>query len=261
MPITCAHTFPRLSTDEFGKLDYDIMSHAFASHRELGYLADESVYQVDFGERLRAAGYDVYRELPITVSFGTYVKTYYLDIAVAAKGIYELKTTAKLTDAHSAQVMNYLLLLNSAHGKLINFRAPSVESDFVNAPLTLHQRRAFTMDTRRWRGDESTKQWMIEMLRDWGTSLEIPLYTQALIHSLGGDALVTKQLPMQRGGLPLGNQRFHLLEPDAAFRITAFNHPTTGYETQLRRLLKLSPLRSIHWINIGHQHVAFTTIT
>jgi hypothetical protein len=101
---------------------------------------------------------------------------------------------------------------------------------------------------------------LVEMLRDWGTCLELALYYQAFIHLLGGDAMVTHQLPMQRAGIPLGNQRFHLLEPDAAFRFTAFGELTVRYEKQIQNLLRLSPLKVIHWINIGHEEVTLTTI-
>jgi hypothetical protein len=58
----------------------------------------------------------------------------------------------------------------------------------------------------------------------------------------------------------LGNQRFHLLEPSAAFRFTAFGELTVGYEKQLQKLLRLSPVKALHWINIGHEEVTFTTL-
>ena len=100
----------------------------------------------------------------------------------------------------------------------------------------------------------------MELLRDWGTALELPLYHQAVVHLLGGEESVTRLLPMRRDGVPLGNQRFHLMEPDAAFRITALDEASSNYVTQLKRLLAHSPLKAIHWINISHDHVTLTTI-
>ncbi len=44
MPIYCPITFPRLSEDEMHTIDYTVMGHAFATHRELGRLCDESLY-------------------------------------------------------------------------------------------------------------------------------------------------------------------------------------------------------------------------
>lgn len=261
MPISCPISLPRLSSVEFGELDYEIMKYAFACHKELGCLADETIYQADFAARLSSAGYDVQREVPVTVTFRNFLKEYYLDIVVNGKAIYELKTVSKLNALHEAQVMNYLLLTDCGHGKVVNFRTASVDSRFVNAPLKLEERRDFTVDSRRWRGDETTRDWMIAMLRDWGTALELSLYYQAMIHLLGGEDAVTKQIPMQRGGISLGNQRFHLMAPDAAFRITAFKEIATELEPQFKLLLKPSRLKAIHWINIGFHEITFTTIS
>ena len=260
MPITCPVHFPRLSTDEFAALDYQLMAHAFASQKALGRLADEPVYQADFAVRLLAAGFAVQREVPITATFRTFSKTYFLDVVVNEKAIYELKAVAKLTPEHSAQLMNYLLMLDCSRGKVVNFRPNSVESRFVNAPLTTADRRSFDVYDAQWRGDGGICVWIMELLRDWGTALELPLYHHAVVHLLGGEEIVTRLLPMQRDGVPLGNQRFHLMEPDAAFRITALDEASSNYETQLKRLLAHSPLRTIHWINISHHHVTLTTI-
>jgi hypothetical protein len=54
---------------------------------------------------------------------------------------------------------------------------------------------------------------------------------------------------------------YHLLmDPNTAFRLTALNDGASRYEPQLKRLLDHSPLKAIHWINIGREHVTFTTI-
>lgn len=260
MPITCPIAFPRLTTEEFGALDYAVMAHAFESHKTLGRLADESVYQADFAERLQSAGLSVLREVPVTVSFRAFSKTYYLDAVLAGKAIYELKTATTLTAEHTAQLMNYLLLFDCRRGKLVNFRPASVESQFVNTPLTADDRRSFEVLDARWLGDGTVRDWIVELLRDWGTALELPLYHQAIVHLLGGAVKVVQQLPMERDGVPLGNQCFHMLEAEAAFRLTAFEQPSPGYETHVRRLLARSSLKAIHWINVAHHHVTFTSI-
>lgn len=210
MPITCPITFPRLSTEEFRSLDYKIMGLAFACHKEIGRLADESVYQADLAARLVDAGYRVVREVPVTASFRTFVKHYFMDIVVADNSIYELKAVAKLNAQHEAQLMNYLLMVGCSHGKVINFHSVSVESRFVNAPMTIEQRRSFEVNAQSWDGDTDLLDCAVGLLRDWGTCLELPLYYQGLIHLLGGDEAVTKLIPLKRGGISLGNQRFHL---------------------------------------------------
>jgi GxxExxY protein len=128
MPITSPISFLPLSTEEFAQLDYVVMEHAFASHQYLGNLAEEQVYQLDLADRLRNAGYKVDREVPVTVRFETFVKSYLLDLVINDKPVYELKTVESLTKRHSAQLLNYLLLLDLRRGKLINFRPTSVES-------------------------------------------------------------------------------------------------------------------------------------
>lgn len=104
MPITCPIKIPRLTTQQFGELDYAVMRHAFNSHSTLGRLADENIYQTDFASRLMTAGFDVQLEVPITASFDRFMKTHFLDLVVAEKGVYELKTVAKLTGEHEAQL-------------------------------------------------------------------------------------------------------------------------------------------------------------
>ena len=260
MPIHCPISFPRLETDEFAQLDFKVMEQAFASQRALGRLADEKVFQADFAARLDAAGWAVQTEVPVTVSFRTFSKVYYLDLVVAAQAIYELKTVARLTSDHAAQLMNYLLMLDCSRGKLVNFRPYSVVSRFINTPLTSAQRHDFRVNSRDWHADGILRDWIVEMVQDWGTALELPLYHQAIVHLLGGDAIVTKQLPMARNDLALGNQRFHLLDSHHAFRLTAFNDSAPNYANDIKRLLNHSSLKAIHWINIAQQQVTFTTI-
>lgn len=236
------------------------MKLVFECQRGIGRLADERIYQADMLERLRLAGLEAQCEVPVEVSFGSFVKTYFLDLVVAGKGIYELKSVARLTNEHSAQLMNYLLLVDGSRGKLVNFRSTSVSSRFVNAPFELAERRQFEVDRAAWQGCSRTADWIVHMLRDWGTALELPLYHQAIVHHLGGEALVMQNLPLFRDQRNLGCQRFHLLAPDEAFRLTAFNSDMPPYRSEVRRLLSLSQLKCIHWINIGLHQVTFETI-
>lgn len=127
--------------------------------------------------------------------------------------------------------------------------------------MTASQRQVCTVDDHHWQGDAGTKDHITAMLRDWGPALEIPLYQQAVVHFLGGELTAVRQLPMERDGIPLGNQRFHLLDPTGFFRITAFSGPGAACESQLKRLLECSPLRAAHWINITRGKVTFTTVS
>ncbi len=262
MPISCPIKLPRLSAADMRELDYEVMRHALAAQREMGRLCDETIYQADLSARLAAAGLGpAPRETPVEVTFGTFAKTYELDVIAAGRAIDELKTVAALTPAHDAQLLNYLLLTNTTRGKLINFRPGSVESRFGNTTLDDAERRRFEIHRERWRGGEELCQWIVQMLRDWGTGLETALYLQAIVHRLGGEERVTQQVPMQRDGVPLGNQRLHLVDAESALFVTTFKAEVIdGHEAHLRRLLRLGPLARGHWVNIGRHLVHFATI-
>jgi len=262
MPIHCPITFPRLTKAEFGKLDYDVMTRAFATQKVLGCQCDESVYQGLLAHLLREGGFQVDCEVPVTLTFRSFLKTLYLDLVINRVAIYELKAVTRLTQSHVAQLLNYLLAVNGERGKLINFRPASVESQFVNAALSDGDRRNFCVLEHDWHGPEELRQLILELLADWGTSLHQTLYTQALVDCLGGDNAVIQQMPMQLDEVPLGNQRFHLASPHEAFRITTFQEElTAGHQYQLRKLLAPSPLEAIHWINIARHEVSLNTIT
>lgn len=258
MPIELPFPLPRLSTEEFKALDHQVMAHAFAAHRDLGRLCDETVYQADLAERLIAAGLGpVQREFPLTVSFRGFTHTCFADLAVAGRALYELKTETTLATVHEAQLLNYLLLANAARGKLVNFRPSSVESRFVNAPLDTAGRHRFAAHC-----DHPHPFFFLvsELVADWGTGLETSLYVRALTHLRGGEAEVIRLLPMTRGAVPLGNQRFHLATPDTAFYLTSLPAIDLTHRTHLQRLLQASPLTRLLWANLALHELTFTTI-
>jgi len=258
MPIHAPITLPRLSQAEMREIDYRVMAQAFATHRELGRLCDEGIYQADLAERLAVAGLGpLRREFPLTVSFRGFAFSYSVDLVVAERAVYELKAAAALTPAHEAQLLNYLLLANAARGKLINFRPTSVESRFVNAPLDQAERHRFTVHRD---GDAPLFSLVTDLLTDWGTGLETALYVRALTPLLGGENRVIRQLPMIRADFPLGNQRFHLAAPDTAFVVTSFAVAERSFRNHLRRLLAASPLACLLWVNISLHALACITI-
>jgi hypothetical protein len=187
-----------------------------------------------------------------------------MDLLVGDAAIYELKTAQKLSSDHESQLLNYMLLRNARHGKLLNFRPPKIETRFVNNPITAEAQKSFLANTDRWRElDQSSKllrTLFLELLTDWGAFLELSLYTEALVHFLGDEQNVIKMVPLRRDGLSLGSQRLHLLTSDIAFRITAFNTGLADYENHLRSLLQHSPLWALQWINMDHHNIQFVTL-
>jgi len=240
------------------------MRHAFECQNQLGRLCDELIYQNDLAARLRAAGLPVRTEVAITVTCRDFAKTYSLDLVVADAGVYELKAVLGLIGEHEAQLLNYLFLRGTNHGKLINFRPAQVESRFINTTLTHHERRQFEIHTQAWqerdRTDQIFRENLIAMLQDWGCWLDLALYTEALVHFAGGETRVIQLLPLVRGEVSLGKQHFNLLNVETAFRLTALTAGAEHYERHLRCLLGLSPLRAIQWINLARNQVQLVSI-
>jgi GxxExxY protein len=265
MPITCPIAPRKMSKGDFAKLDYQIMDLAFDSQNTLGRLCDEIIYQNDLAARIEAAGLGPVRiEVPLTVTYLDFSKIYSMDLVVADSAVYELKTATALSSEHDAQLLNYLLLWKTPHGKLVNFRSSKVASRFVNNPITAEAQKSFQANTDRWREfDPSSKRLrslFLDLLADWGAFLELPLYSEALIHFLGGEQNVIQMVPLHRNGIPLGNQRMHLLTPEIAFRLTALNTSFAAYENHLHSILRHSPLKAFHWINMDRHNIQFVTV-
>jgi GxxExxY protein len=266
-PFRCPIPFRRLTRPEFDEMSRLVMAHVFASQNELGRLCDEAVYQNDVALRLEAAGLGpVVKEVPITVAWRDFTKTYYLDLVVQAGFIGELKTVAALLKEHDSQLLGYLLLVNVPHGKLVNLRPPSVEYRTVNAVVAAEDRRVFSMATDCWQPQTYRCRELLDLLKElldaWGAFLECHLYEEALIHFLGGESRVRQCVPLIRAGLPLGTQAATLLTDSIAFRITALAPDAReGYETHLRRFLALTPLTTLHWVNLHHHELQLVTLT
>lgn len=265
MPIRCDVEIPVLTPERFKRHDFRIMGHAFACQNELGRLCDEGVYETDLTARLRADGVlNVYTQTPVNVTHGDFSKTYFLDL-LATGSLYELKSVSVLTGEHQAQLLHYMLLLGLRCGKLLNFGPDSVEGKLVVTQLTPEIRRRFAVDNTRWQeitavcGD--LHRVMTDLLTDWGAFLEVPLYQEALTHFLGGEEHVVRRVPLSRAGLPLGTQRMHVHAPGVAFVVTAYTTGQTSHEVHLRKLLALTPLTALQWINLDHADIQFVTLT
>ena len=264
MPIHCPVTIAALGADEFEKLDYRVMGHAYASQNDLGRLCDECAYEADLKARLLADGFrSVQTQVPLTVTHRDFSKTYRLDL-IAENALYELKADATLAGEHETQLLHYMFLLGIQRGKLLNFRPPKVQGKIIATSLTQEERRHFTALTERWSdltpGCALLRQTMLDLLHDWGAFLDFALYQEAIIHLLGGASNVERRVSLHRGGLDLGGQRMLMHAPGIAFRITAFTESQAHIKHHLRRLLALTDLKAIQWINLNHLKIEFTTI-
>jgi GxxExxY protein len=260
MPITCQFELPRLSNDEMGRLDYEVMKHAFDSHSARGRLCDESVYQHDLARRLGIAGISAETEVPIKLSFRDFEMTMRIDLLVERRAVYELKTVEQLTSAHEGQCLAYLFLTNATRGKLINFRPKSVETRFVNTSRTIGERRQFELDHSEFAGAAALLQVVEELVGDWGTGLNATVYRKAILHCAGDGMAGDRTLPMTVGGKAIGNQRFHLLSDDTALGVTTYADEISENGLEFQKLISTSPLRQMYWVNITHGRVQMVTI-
>jgi GxxExxY protein len=103
-----------------------IVDQAVHLHKELGPGLLESVYEVLLAHRLKQAGLNVRRQVPIPIEFDgiQFDEGFRADLIVGCKVIVELKSVEKVHPAHKKQVLTYLKLTGMRLGYLLNFGAP-----------------------------------------------------------------------------------------------------------------------------------------
>jgi GxxExxY protein len=266
MPIHHSIATTRISQDDFKDLASEVMRHVFDIHNEFGRLFDELIYKRELAARLPG----VVLEAPVTVAHGGFSKTYSLDVLVHGRGLFEFKAADAIHPRHRGQTLNYLLLFDLAHGKIINVRTERVEHEFVNCPRRLAELRNPQVSDPAWNprinGAAAFRDTLMALIGDWGAGLEIPLYDAALTHFLGGEQAVLQTVPVFGQTGHLADQRMRLAAPDVAFKITAIRDDSDlstrlqAFEMQSRKLFQHTSLQAIHWANITHHQITFTTL-
>ena len=109
-------------------------------YRALGFGFLEKVYENALGVELRQRGLKVEQQVPITVYYrGEAVGHYVADLLVEDKVLVEIKAVERLTEAHQAQLLNYLHGTPVEVGLLLNF-----------GPRPQVVRRILTNDRKPW---------------------------------------------------------------------------------------------------------------
>lgn len=183
MPITRSTETIRPTQSEFGQIAYDLMKCVYAIHNEFGRFFDEAVYKRELSDMIPG----IELEVPVIISHGTFSKTYKLDVLAHKRGIFEFKSAESIVPRHRGQTINYLLLFDLPHGKIINARPERVTSEFVNCHLRLVDLRNPTVDAKKFdssiAGGSFFIDHLINLIHDWGSGLETGLYEDALIFS------------------------------------------------------------------------------
>ena len=119
--------------DRIRQIAYDL--HVYLG---VGYL--EKVYENGLKHRLEKAGYNVQTQVPIQVrdEDGFILGDYAADMIVDEL-IIELKAVSTLTQAHVAQIINYLKATHREHGLLINFGSEKFQCRKIALSLSLRE--------------------------------------------------------------------------------------------------------------------------
>ena len=104
MPIHRTIELPTISDAEFEQVDGAVMRCAYAAQNYFGSRFNERIYENDIAARLRSEGFDVQTQVPVTVTHGSFEKTYFLDLLVN-RMLYELKAVSDLVAEHDMLVI------------------------------------------------------------------------------------------------------------------------------------------------------------
>ena len=242
------------------------MGLVFDAHNEFGRLLDEKLFKRALAQRCAAAGIaPVEQEVRIRVTHESFVKDYYLDFLMAHGYLLEGKSAEILAPSHRTQTLNYALLADIKHAKLVNFRPDRVEHEFVSTTLDQTARRQFRVEERNWSEVSLQCRWLREkltaLLADWGAFLEVSLYRDAIIYFLGGAVVACPPVEILDDDTVLGCQNFCLLTSETAFACTALTHAQDRMDKHLRRLLAHTRLKAVQWANFNHATLELTTLT
>ena len=263
MPIQPTLKFKSVSDAEFAVIDKAVMRCAYATHNKFGRLFDERIYENDLAARLRAEGFEVHTQVPISVTHGSFETNFKLDLVVNHM-IYELKVVAALANEHDAQGLHYAMLQDVRLVKLLNFGASKVQGKLLANALTHADRYRPTLRNSGYRiitpHCERLVNHLKELIHDWGTHLSIHLYNDALVHHCGGEAHCLQRVELRCGPLVLGTHPVQFYSPGFAFVVTALSRDQAAYQQHLDVLLSHTGLKGIQWINLNHSRVEITTL-
>lgn len=128
--MTRKRTRPRRSAGDLNGISGEIVDAAMKVHSALGRWRTEAAYEACLEHELRKRGLRVRRQVPVPVVYdGAEIDAAMrVDLVVEREIAVELKTVAKLTRRHEAQLLSYLRAGRWKIGLLINFGAPRLKN-------------------------------------------------------------------------------------------------------------------------------------
>lgn len=111
-----------MQTLHYGELTSRIINAYYKVYTELGYGFLEKVYENALMTELASRGFLVKAQKPITVYYETVVVgEYFADLVVDDRVIIEIKAADRISEAHKAQLYNYLKATGIEVGLVLNF--------------------------------------------------------------------------------------------------------------------------------------------
>jgi len=255
------------ASNEFHMVDEIVMRHAFDIQNEFGRFCSEKIYQNELAYRCESDNRisSVATEFPINISHDSFQKLYKADLIINNSIIYELKTVVAFTPNHESQLLNYLLLTNNIFGKLINFKAASVEYRFVTTTLDNQSQHEYTIDDCIHGSSNNTvvrfKERIIQLIDDWGVFLYVELYTEAITQLLGGEPQIIKPISFYSSDRLVGKQKIHMLDEVTAFKLSASSKSLKAYENNIIKILQHTDLEQVVWVNLNHHFVTIKMVS
>ena len=265
MPIKVASEIRVFSEQQFHALAEKIIGITFDVHNDFGRLLDEEIYKQTIRARCESAGIVPARsEVEIKVCHEDFEKSLYMDLLFCDALMVEAKTVEKLTNAHHAQAIQYLLLTGMQHGLLVNLRPGKVEKKFISTTLDLESRREYVIHDSDWTSQNEAgdrfRRVFEELLSDWGAFLQTSLYREAIVHLFGGPEAALQRIPIYDGESKVGTHEVCLLQSDTALAMTALKDGKDLMHDHLRRFLGHTKLSCLQWVNMDQRDVEFRTL-
>lgn len=264
MPVQIDQPIKALSDEEFHELDFQVMRMAFDAHNQMGRFYDEKIYRNELVRLCQHNGIETSSEVKICLTHQTFKKELFIDLLLNHGAIYELKTTSAIVSDHRIQTLDYLLMSDVKHGKIINFRPPSVEHEFVSTTLTSADRNNISMNDAFWENESETaqrlKSILLGLLADWGAFLNTSLYKEGICHFFGGKETVLRPVEIKKENVLLGTQKIPLLSEDETFCISSIKNGNRTYGAHLQRFLDCTKLETLYWINLNRSKVQLSSI-
>ena len=109
--------------DELERVATSVIDCGFHIHREIGPGLLESAYEALMAATLEQSGFNVKRQVPVTMNYRGVVvdNAFKIDLLIDDCLIVELKSVDRLVAVHGKQLLTYLRLCKMPLGILMNF--------------------------------------------------------------------------------------------------------------------------------------------